>query len=152
MRSLFEVQTVLIRRNTVFKFEYDSDFALFWNQKGLLTTLLVKKCGPGFIKALGYTNHRKAFLYRPENLCLNSPLLFVLVKVSISVKPMCKGWTFMEIYFNFVTTWYLSLQNDYLVYVEIFNGIFVMKIPISVQSCTPFFPALHPNLFTHSDC
>ena len=32
---------------------------------------------------------------------------------------MRKRWTFIEIYFNFVTTWHSSLQ--YLVYVEIFT-------------------------------
>ena len=83
---------------------------------GLLITLLVKKCGPGFIKILGYTNHRvlrvwnirvKHFCIGPQIFVLWGPLLFVLVKVSISIKPRRKRWTFKEIYFNFVTTWYL---------------------------------------------
>ena len=33
---------------------------------------------------------------------------------------MRKCWTFIEIHFNFVTMWYLSLQNKNLVYVEIY--------------------------------
>ena len=155
MRRFFEVWTVPIRRNTVFKIEYVSDFVLFWNQKSLLITLLVKKYGPVFIKTLYKSPGSscvKAFLYRLENFCFKSSLLFVSIKVSTSITHMRKLWTFMEIYSNFVTTWYLSLQNEYLVYVESFYGTFVMKIPISKKSCTLFFPALHPNLFTHGDC
>ena len=38
-------------------------------------------------------------------------------------------------------TWYLLLQNEYLVYIETFYGTFVMEIPISEESCT----LLHPN-------
>ena len=140
---------------TKYGIQYVSDFVLFWNQKSLLITLLVKTCGPVFIKTFYKSPGSscvKAFLYRLENFCFKSPLLFVSIKVSTSITHMCKLWTFMEIYSNFVTTWYLSLQNEYLVYVESFYGTFVMKIPISKKSCTLFFPALHPNLFTHGDC
>ena len=59
--------------NTVFKFEYISDFVSFWNQKGLLITLLVKRCGPGFIETLGYTNHQ------------------VLCVWNIRIKHFCRG-------------------------------------------------------------
>ena len=67
MRRLFRVRIVLIRQNTVFKFEYVIDFALFWNHKDLLAKLFVKMYGPGYKKALGYTNHRVLCMWIQEN-------------------------------------------------------------------------------------